>query len=66
MIGPLGRLGAAATLGQHCPQMTRRPGTSLVLRADKHHVECLPFVFAREGGGESENEGEEMRAKDAN
>ena len=22
MIGPLGRLGAAATLGQHCPQMT--------------------------------------------
>ena len=26
MIGPLGRLGAAATLGQHCPQMTRRPG----------------------------------------
>ena len=27
MIGPLGRLGAAATLGQHCPQMTQRPGT---------------------------------------
>ena len=26
MIGPLGRLGAAATLGQHCPQMTQRPG----------------------------------------
>ena len=24
MIGPLGRLGAAATLGQHCPQMTQR------------------------------------------
>ena len=26
MIGPLGRLGAAATLGQHCPQLTQRPG----------------------------------------
>ena len=24
MIGPLGRLGADATLGQHCPQMTQR------------------------------------------
>ena len=24
MIGPLGRLGAAATLRQHCPQMTQR------------------------------------------
>ena len=24
MIGPLGRLGAAATLWQHCPQMTQR------------------------------------------
>ena len=26
MIGPLGRLGAAAILRQHCPQMTQRPG----------------------------------------
>ena len=24
MIGPLGMLGAAATLGQHCPQMAQR------------------------------------------
>ena len=24
MIGPLGRLGTAATLGQHCPEMTQR------------------------------------------
>ena len=24
MIGPLGRLGAAATVGQHCSQMTQR------------------------------------------
>ena len=24
MIGPLGKLGAAATLGQHCPQMAQR------------------------------------------
>ena len=39
-----------------------------MLRVDEHRVECLPFVFAREGGGESENElrGGEMRAKDAN
>ena len=28
MIGPLGRLGAAATLGQHCPQMTQRRCTT--------------------------------------
>ena len=28
MIGPLGRMGAAATLGQHCPQMTQRRGFS--------------------------------------
>ena len=27
MIGPLGRLGAAATLWQHRPQMNQRPGT---------------------------------------
>ena len=27
MIGPLGRLGAAAALRQHCPQMTQRHGT---------------------------------------
>ena len=27
MIGLLGRQGPAAPLGQHCPQMTRRPGT---------------------------------------
>ena len=26
MIGRLGRQGPAATLGQHCPQMTRIPG----------------------------------------
>ena len=24
MIGPLGKQGLAATLGQHCPQMTQR------------------------------------------
>ena len=29
MIGPLGRLGAAATLRRHCPQMTQRPGTTV-------------------------------------
>ena len=26
VIGPLGRQGLAATLGQHCPQMTKIPG----------------------------------------
>ena len=26
MIWPIGRQGLAATLGQHCPQMTQRPG----------------------------------------
>ena len=31
MIGLLGRLRAAATLGQHCPQMTQRPGMQLGL-----------------------------------
>ena len=35
MFGPLGRLGAAATLGQHCPQMTQRPG--------KYASYCTPF-----------------------
>ena len=30
MIGPFGRQGPAATLGQHCPQMTRRPGMYLI------------------------------------
>ena len=29
MIGPLGRSGPAATLRQHCPQMTRRRCNSL-------------------------------------
>ena len=29
MIGPLGRLVAAATLRQRCPQMTQRPGNGL-------------------------------------
>ena len=27
MTGPLGRQGQAAPLGQHCPQMTQRPGS---------------------------------------
>ena len=31
MIRPLGRLGAAATLGQQCPQMTQRRCISLIL-----------------------------------
>ena len=36
MIGPLGRLGAAATLGQHCPQMTQR-------RCRKNYGCCSPL-----------------------
>ena len=31
MIGSLGRLEAAATLGQHCPQMTQR--------------RCRPYIY---------------------
>ena len=34
MIGPLSRLGAAATLGQHCPHMTQRPGNRNRRRID--------------------------------
>ena len=33
MIGPFGRLGAAATLRQHCPQMTQRPGRATWISA---------------------------------
>ena len=29
MIGPLGRQGAAESLGQHCPQMNQRPGMEI-------------------------------------
>ena len=36
VIGPLGRLGAAATLGQHCPQMTLR-------RCTVHFVSSMYF-----------------------
>ena len=35
MIEPLGRLGAAATLRQHCPQMTQRLGICLHLQDKK-------------------------------
>ena len=31
MIGLIGWSGLAASLGQHCPQMTQRPGTLLIL-----------------------------------
>ena len=34
MIGPLGSLGAAATLGQHCPQMTQRRCTYMFVACD--------------------------------
>ena len=37
VIGPLGRMGAAATLGQHCPQMTQRPGTLIHVNCCEHH-----------------------------
>ena len=43
MIGPLGRQGPAATLGQHCPQVTRRPGN----RGDCKKTENAD----RQGGG---------------
>ena len=38
MIGPLGRLGAAATLRQHCPQITQRPGILV-----SFHVSAVVF-----------------------
>ena len=46
MIGLLGRQGAAATLGQHCTQMTQRPGKRILAQSfpslytlpDAHHV----------------------------
>ena len=44
MNGPLGRLGAAATLGQRCPQMTQRPGTFHMLARKTNPVKVLFFV----------------------
>ena len=43
MIGPVGRLGAAATLRQHCPQMTQRQG-----RRDWTHLGQVPQVVCVE------------------
>ena len=40
MIGLLGRQGLAATLGQHCPQMTQRPGTHSLL-ASSAFLRCV-------------------------
>ena len=53
MIGPLGRLGAAATLGQHCPQMTRRRCTKLRVAFSFCHVVSDPTleVWRRRVGG---------------
>ena len=35
MIGPLGRQGPAATLGQHCPQMAQRPGIYIYIERER-------------------------------
>ena len=43
MIGPLGRLGAADTLRQHCPQMTPRPG--IVLLTPKVRRQCQTIKY---------------------
>ena len=53
MIGPLGRLGAAATLRQHCPQMTQRPGIALAAQSGARNLmaphatpcQCYPPPF---------------------
>ena len=61
MIGPLGRLGAAATLGQHCPQVTQRPGSWFEVRLlsmTDGERECGAWI----GSGEEE-ELEEGRRK---
>ena len=54
MIGPLGRLGTAATLGQHCPQMTQRRCIS-----PDDEVEVAPLVDVVPGlaGGVDEDVG---------
>ena len=46
--GPLGRLGAAATLGQHCPQMTERPGSAI--DEDIYHLFSVVSSFCRASG----------------
>ena len=49
MIGPLGRLGAVATLGQHCPQMTQRrctPKTRTRVRAFAPQKRCLRLRYS--------------------
>ena len=49
MIGPLGRLGAAVTLRQHCPQMTQRPGTSVF--GSQELTDSYFSAAAADGGG---------------
>ena len=56
MIGLLGRQGQAATLGQHCPQMTQRPGICFHWFAFHHvlvindHDLILPGLVCRYAG----------------
>ena len=45
MIGPLGRLGAAATLGQHCPQMTQRRCTTPSVSLPSPSANCGSIVI---------------------
>ena len=44
MIGPFCRQGPAATLGQHCPQMTQRPGTSILPPIENNDHAARHFV----------------------
>ena len=48
MIGPLGRQGPAATLGQHRTQMTQRPGT---LTTFTEHINFSVYLI----GGEDDD-----------
>ena len=47
MNRPLGRLGAAATLGQHCPQMTQRRCTVDQIFNIKHHQKIIEVNSVR-------------------
>ena len=49
MIGPLGRLGAAATLGQHCPQMTQRRCNKMKFKFPAPKVHWLTRLIPTNG-----------------
>ena len=48
MVGPFGRQGPADTLRQHCPQMTRRPGSRNVLDFGEKCIPSTSMELAKE------------------